>query len=322
MRIPSWFASPPPATGWALDTAMGAVVRRQGKAELRCAATDFPIGTFEVGPVGLQAVDEEKMRPVLARLHGEVKGSRRVAVVVPTGWLRSHLLEFDHLPRRRIDVHDTVVWRLKKLLPVVPSSLRLAIVPQPPGGGRRRLLVTAGVERAIAGLESAFASVGISPGIITSRIFAVADGADAGSPVLTIQQERGFLSLLLLIDDAPRVVRTKPVPNDDWPVIERELGLTLNFIRSTLEIGDPLAVQISCDSADISDRIRDWSDRTGGLSTRVRPPGSMGFEGTAVRDRVGAHRLDPVVHVMEGGVRCSRPTSPPSPTSTPGRCGW
>ena len=151
MKISDLLTSPPPATGWSLDSTMAVVVRRQSKGELRSAAVEVPDGTFEVGPVGLQAVDEEKLRPVLARLQDEVEGTKRAAVVVPTGWLRTHILEFDQLPRRQADLREMVLWRLKKLLPVAPSSLRLATVTQPPSEGARRLLVLVGVERAIAG---------------------------------------------------------------------------------------------------------------------------------------------------------------------------
>ncbi len=128
MKINDLLTSPPPATGWTLDTAMAAVVRRQEKTGLRCAAVEMPGDAFEVGPVGLQTVDEDKLRPVLARLQDEVEGSKRAAVVIPTGWLRTHMLEFDNLPRRQADVKDMVMWRLKKMLPVPPSSLRLAMV--------------------------------------------------------------------------------------------------------------------------------------------------------------------------------------------------
>ncbi len=142
---------------------MAAVVRRQRKAELRCAAVEIPDGTFDVGPVGLQAVDEDQLRPVLTRLQDEVEGSKRAAVVVPTGWLRTHMLEFEELPRRQADIREMVLWRLKKLLPVAPTSLRLATVTQPPSEGHRRLLVLVGVERAMASLESVFESVGVFP---------------------------------------------------------------------------------------------------------------------------------------------------------------
>lgn len=303
MNIKELLTSPPPATGWSLDVAMAAVVRRQEKTGLRCAALDMPSGVFEVGPVGLQAVDEEMLRPVLARLQQEVEGSNRAAVVVPTGWLRTHMLEFDQLPRRQADIKDMVMWRLKKMLPVAPSSLRLAMVPQPQTEGRRRLLILVGVERALASLESVFDSVDVSLSIITPRVFAVADGTNTASPNLAIQQESGFLSIMLLLNDAPQVVRTKPLPADDWAVVERELNLTLGYIESSLGVESGLSVGISVENEALADCVKNWVASSEKMSPMVAPPPSLVFDGTVIRDRVGSFRLDPVVNVMSGGVR-------------------
>lgn len=304
MKIPDSFTSPPPATGWSLDTEVAAVVRRQAKTELRCAAVDIPEGTFDIGPVGLQAVDEDKLRPVLTRLQEEVEGSNRAAVVVPTSWLRTHLLEFEELPRRQADIHDMVMWRLKKLLPVPPSSLRLATVAQPPTEGDcRRLLILVGVERAMAALEAAFESVNVSPGLITPRLFAVAGSSDLGSPMLTIQQEAGSLSIMLLLDDSPHVVRTKPLVASDWAVVERELVLTMAYIESRFGVKDGMTVGLSVEDEHLGDRLKNWVDEEASLTVASTPAPSLAFDGTAIRDRVGACRLDPVVNVVSGGVR-------------------
>jgi hypothetical protein len=196
-----------------------------------------------------------------------------------------------------------VRWRLKKLLPVAPSSLRLATVAQPPVGDDRRLLVLVGVERALATLEEAFESVGVSPGVITPRIFSVIDAASAPSPLLVIQHERGFLSILLLVGDQPRMVRTKPLAGNDWVVVERELGLTLGFIRTFLGIEDGLTVAVSVEDAGLGEHVKRWIASDELLTGAEAPPPSMALDGTAIRDRVGAHRLDPVVNVISGGVR-------------------
>lgn len=303
MNINDLLTSPPPATGWTLDTGMAAVVRRQEKTGLRCAAVEMPGDVFEVGPVGLQTVDEDKLRPILARLQDEVEGSKRAAVVVPTGWLRTHMLEFDKLPRRQADVQDMVMWRLKKMLPVPPSSLRLAMVSQPPAGGRRRLLILVGVERALATLESVFESVGVSPGIITPRVFAGANPGAAASPILTIQQEKGFLSIMLLVDGEPQLVRTKPLPVTDWRVVERELNLTQGYIKTGLGLDSGLSVGFSVEDDALADHLSRWLESSEKMSPLVAAPPSLVFDGTVVRDRVGPFRLDPVINVMSGGVR-------------------
>jgi len=303
MKIPEFFTSPPPATGWSLDAEMAVVVRRQAKGELRCAAADIPEGAFDVGPVGLQGVDEDRLRPVLTRLQQEVEGSKRAAVVVPTGWLRTHLLEFEELPRRQADTREVVMWRLKKLLPVAPTSLRLTTVAQPRSDGPHRLLVMAGVERALASLESVFASVGVSPSMLTPRIFTVVNGGGTAPRFLAVQQEKGFLSIMLLLDDSPYVVRTKPLPTENWAVVERELGLVLGFVEANLGISDELSVGISVESDELAARLKSWVGTGDSLSLATTASPSEVFRGTAIRDRAGAFRLDPVVNVMSGGVR-------------------
>lgn len=303
MNLADLFTSPPPATGWSLDGSMAAVVRRQPKAELRCAAVEIPGGTFEIGPVGLQAVDEDKLRPVLSRLQSEVDGSHRASVVVPTAWLRTHLFEFEKLPRRQSDLHEMVTWRLKKLLPVAPSSLRLATIAQPATEDGRRLLVLVGVERALASLEAVFESLEVSPGLITPRIFALSDGRGGPSPLLRIQQEGGFLSLLLLVDDSPHMVRTKPLANNDWTTVERELNLTLGYIETSLGFDEGLTVGASVEDPDLGRLMGDWVASKPTLSPLPEAPPALAFDGTSIRSRVGDFRLDPVVTVVFGGRR-------------------
>jgi hypothetical protein len=201
--------SPQPTTGWLLDGTVVAAVRRDREGTLHCAVEGMPSGAWEVGPVGLQSVDRERLMPALNAVQGRVEGARRAVVVVPTGWVRAHLLDFDEIPRRQAEVDQVVLWRLKKLLPVLPSELRVSTIPQRTGEGQPRLLCMVGVERAISELEESFAAVGVEPGLITPRLFALAQGAGDGARLL-VQQEAGFLSLLLLVDGVPRLQRAPP----------------------------------------------------------------------------------------------------------------
>ena len=130
------FTSPPPTTAWDLGENESLIVHRSGPDELHCAAEDVPPGSFEVGTVGLQAVHEEAVSPFFTRLKGAAEGTSTAAVVVPTGWMRTFLLEADKLPRKESEVHDVVRWRLKKLLPVAPTDLRLSVVRLPEVMGR------------------------------------------------------------------------------------------------------------------------------------------------------------------------------------------
>jgi hypothetical protein len=281
------------------------VVHRAAGDEIHCAAEDLPAGAFEVGPVGLQSVNSEAVGPALARLKGAAEGARSAAVIVPTGWLRSFLIDVDRPPRKEEELHDVVRWRLKKLLPVAPTELRLSVVRQPEIAGQRRLLVMAGIERAMSAIESAFEAIGVEVGLITTRLFAlVPRGAGAIRPTLVIQHEESFFSLLLLAEGVPRLLRTKPLAISDQGAgtLLREVGLTLGFIRDSLGLSSEIEVKLTSESPDIDGELRAWLAEQDGLAPSVEaaaPPCGP----TTVVNRLGVARLAPAVAVVRGELR-------------------
>jgi len=297
--------SPPPNTGWTLGATDAIVVHRTAGGELHCAAEELTDGGFEVGPVGLQAMDSEVVVPAFARLKGAAEGAQTAAVIVPTGWLRSFLIEIDRVSRKESELHDVVRWRLKKLLPVAPTDLRLSVVPLPETGGKKPLLVMAGVERAMAAIEETFSSIGIEVGLITTRLFAIVPrNAGVDRPILVIQHEEAFLSLLLLSEGVPRVLRTKPLAadGDSRGTVLRETGLTLGFIRDNLGVEGPIEVKLSCEDPDMDAQLREWLAAQEGLapaSDGVLPPCGP----TTVASRVGPARIAPAAAVVMGELR-------------------
>ena len=281
------------------------VVHRAAGDEIHCAAEDLPEGAFEVGPVGLQSVNSEAIGPALARLKGAAEGAKSAAVIVPTSWLRSFVIDVDRPPRKEEELRDVVRWRLKKLLPVAPTELRLSIVRLPEIEGQRRLLVMAGIERAMGAVESAFERIGVEVGLITTRLFAlVPRGAGVVRPSLVIQHEESFLSLLLLTEGVPRLLRTKPLALSDLGAgtVLREVGLTLGFIRNNLVLSSEIEVKLTCESPGIDDELRGWLTERDGLVPLVEaafPPCGP----TTVVDRLGAARLAPAVAVVRGELR-------------------
>lgn len=262
MKWKRLFTTPPPAAGWYLDSRMVALGCHDGKGRLDCACRELSAEAVAVGPVGLRAVDRAPLLEALGAVHEAVGGSRRASVVVPTGWVRTHLLDFAELPRRQPEVTEVVRWRLKKLLPVPPTELRLSIVPQAPVDGRRRLLVTVALERAMAELEGVFAELGVVPGLVTPGVLALASVGDDEEPGirLHVQYEEGFLSLLLLDSGAPLLLRTKPLASRQapWPTVSRELHLALTYIRDTLDVAARLEVKIAASTAEIDEELRSW----------------------------------------------------------------
>jgi hypothetical protein len=296
MNLRGLLTSRPTATGWLLEPRFAAIVRRDGKGALHCAHTALPEGVLEGGPVGLQTVDRERLTAHLKPLQDRVGGARRAAVVIPTGWVRSHLLEFDHLPRRAGEQSEVVRWRLKKLLPVQPTELRLSIVSHQLGG-HRQILSMAGLERALSELEAAFSALGVEPGLLTSRLFALAAESRQGLRVV-VQHEPGFLSLLLDTDSGPRLLRTKPLPpgGDVWSDTTRELHLALSYIRENLSIGEPLGVLVAAGEGALEQALSEWWGAQPGVTVESQP--------TPVCTELGmdldAHRLRPLHAVLRG----------------------
>jgi hypothetical protein len=297
--------SPPPNTGWVLGATDAVVVHRAAGDEIHCAAEDLPEGAFEVGAVGLQSVNTEAVGPAFARLKGAAEGARSAAVVLPTSWLRSFLIDVDRPPRKEDELRDVVRWRLKKLLPVAPTELRLSIVRLPEVDGQKKLLVMAGIERAVDAIEAAFKAIGVEVGLITTRLFAVVPrGAGIVRPSLVVQHEESFLSLLLLTDGVPRLLRTKPLALADQSsgTVLREIGLTMGFIRDSLGQTSEIEVKLSCENPVIDGEIRNWMAAQDGLTPlveNVMPPCGP----TTVVDRLGAARLAPAVAVVRGELR-------------------
>lgn len=300
----SWkrlLTSPPPSTGWLLEAGLVAVARRDRRAGVQAVAAGLEVGGFEVGPVGLHAVDVEAVRTAVGSLHGRLGGARRAAVVVPTGWVRTHLLEFDSLPRRSEEVDEVVRWRLKKLLPVRPADLRIAAVPHAPAaGGRRTLLVMAGLERPFSELERAFVEAGVSPGLLTSRLYALGSRPNPAPARVVVQQEPGFLSLMVVADGVPRAVRTKPLaPNGgSWQPVALELRLGLAYIRESLELSGPLTVEVAADDAGLGEKLSAWWGEQEGVT--VSSPDLSALPDPALVQRLGAARIATLLAPLGG----------------------
>jgi hypothetical protein len=297
----SWarlLTSPPPTTSWILDDAVVAALRREPKGGALWAAEATPPGVFETGPVGLQSVDRHKLVALLGSLHSRLEGARRAAVVVPTGWTRSYVLSFPDLPRRQRELEQVVQWRLKKLLPVPPTELRMSAVSLAPSNGARSILAMVGLERALGELEAAFREVGVEVGMLTGQIFALA-ARPAPGVCLLVQQEQGFLSLLLTEDGVPRLTRTKHLASSGplAETIRRELSLTLGYIRESLGIAGELGVEVFAESPALGREIEDWRAAQAGVS-ELPPRSSPAFAVGGAEARLGAARIQPLWTVI------------------------
>jgi len=300
----SWarlLTSPPPTTSWLLDSSVVAALRREPKGGVLWAAEPMPPGVFEVGPVGLQSVDRRKLAAVLASIHGRLDGARRVAAVVPTGWTRSYVLSFQELPHRQRELEQVVQWRLKKLLPVPPTDLRMSLVNLASTDGTRPMLAMVGLERALAEVEATFRDVSIEIGLITGQIFALAATPAPGARLL-VQQDEGFLSLLLTDGDGSRLIRAKHLASSGRlaDAVRRELSLTLSYCREALGIGGEIGLEVFAERADLEREIEDWRTGQAGVP-RVPARPLPSFTVGGAQERLGPSRTQSLWAVIAEG---------------------
>jgi len=251
--------------------------------------------------VGLQSVDRRKLAAVLASIHGRLDGARRAAAVVPTGWTRSYVLSFQELPRRQRELEQVVQWRLKKLLPVPPTDLRMSLVNLASADGTRPMLAIVGLERALAEVEAAFREVSVEIGLITGQIFALAATPAPGARLL-VQQDEGFLSLLLTEDDGSRLIRTKHLASSGRlaDAVRRELSLTLSYCREALGIGGGIGLEVFAERADLEREIEDWRTGQAGVPrVPARPVPSFTVGGA--QERLGLSRIQSLWAVIAEG---------------------
>jgi len=298
MSLKKYLISPSPTTCWVVDGALVAALKRESKGAVLWAAESATEGLFEVGPAGLQSVDRERLSAILSSIQPRIEGASRAAVVVPSGWTRSYLLDFDDLPRGQSELDQVVRWRLKKLLPVKPADLRISSLPVQREDGTNSLVCMVGMERAFSDIEAAFKEVGVVPGSITTRAFALA-GRPTDRPRLLAQQEDGFLTLLLTSENMPRLIRTKPlaVSRESGEIARRELNLAVGFVREKLGVTGDIDLQVSAESPELVGQIEDWRSTADHLSRVPGPPVPEFTQGGAV-DRLGVARIEPAFSVI------------------------
>lgn len=107
--------------------------------------------------------------------------------------------------------------------------------------------------------------------------------------------------MLLLVDNTPALLRTKPVSKGGLieEGIRRELQLAERYIRSELEIDGEIVVTVSAESDPVRRVLEDWwsaRQKVVVLAARTRRP----FVEPAVAERLGDARVDSVIGLIEG----------------------
>ncbi len=303
MNWKTFLSTPPPDTVWSLDGRTVVVVHRDRKQGNRCVAVDAPEGTFELGPAGLQSVDVQRLTTLLTSLQETIKGDRRPAVVIPTHWVRCFLVEAEDLPRRRADLQDVLRWRLKKLMQIAPTDLRIAASIQSSMGHTTQVLCSAAPEKAIAQLESAFDGAGISPGLLLPRIFALAEEpAPPDARRVIVQQEPLVFSMAVLANGGFRLIKTKPLPQSGgpWGGAQREISLAMSYVRNTMAIDGAVQVVVSASDEASARSMAQWFEGQADVAVRI-PEALQICPDAHLAATLGSGRLAPMAAVLDGG---------------------
>lgn len=226
-------------------------------------------GWYELGPVGVLQVDRQQLVDAIAAAAGRLGGPPpHAGLVVPDSWVRSLVLDFESVPRRREEAEEVVRWRLKRILPCRPEEVRLDFVPT---GAEGRLLVTLALDKPLAVVEDAFLQAGTEVGVIEPVVQALTPLLPVnGSPVLLAIAGERDLDLLLAGEGRVRMVRHKTLPDGD----ARGVGFLLNELARTVahsrerEGLTQLEVWLAASDAAVIDAAAEWSVGQQGVAVR------------------------------------------------------
>jgi hypothetical protein len=119
--------------------------------------------------------------------------------------------------------------------------------------------------------------------------------------VLVVQQEAGYLSLILMMEGAPRLLRTKPLATvkDIAPQVRSEVQLAYRFIRDDIGITSDIQVVVSARSEPIQLELERWWSALDGVTLSNTDPLPV-FDDQTVVETLGPACIAPVLRVLDG----------------------
>lgn len=236
--------SRPPSTVWFLGPEAVTIAVRQRSGVWASTSITLDGKPFTLGAVGLHTVDADVLGPQLASLQEQAQGEARPLVVLSSAWVRCHILELSGLPRKRSEMEDVVRWRLKKVIAVPPSELRMALVLLGKTEDRHRLLCVVGLERAMSALEAVFGSFAVEPGVMVPKLFAVPLEADGWR--ILFEADPRSLAIQVVFGKELKLVRVKALSSTADPVasVRRELRLLVAHLRDVIDGDEDIALTI------------------------------------------------------------------------------
>ena len=250
---------------------LGVVRRARDRPALAAAAClELPPGTLRLSMTEPNLVAPDAFRSALegALARAGAIGGGRVALVLPDPVARLTLLPAEGLKGRRAEVEELIRFRLRKVVPFDVRQARVAAVPAAPG----QLLVAAILESVLNEFEAACASLGLHAGRVELAGPALLPWVAPAGDRLLVNWDADYVSLLLLRDGAPILVRTlvgEAIASGDQ--VAREASNTLLYYRERLGGGSLAGVSVRLAGASPEPALAALAEALGSVPERIDP---------------------------------------------------
>jgi hypothetical protein len=260
-------------------TSVGIVRARKERRGLSLAAAtrvDLAADVLQLSMTQPNLLDPERFALALrgALERAGILGGARVALVLPDLLARVNVLSATEVvARKRAELDEVVRFKLRKSVPFEIREARLAYTST---GSRAedRMVVAAAFAPVVAAYEDACVSVGLEPGVVELAGLVLARAAFAGTQGdrLLVNWDEGYLTVLVLRDGWPLLVRTLPgeVAGTLASVV-REVHNTVTYHRERL--GGAALLEAALRSAVVpADEMRAALEPVLAVPTRVVDP--------------------------------------------------
>jgi hypothetical protein len=233
---------------------VGVVRARREKAGLTLVAAtsvDVPGDVLQLSMAQDNLMDPARFRTALrgALERAGILGGARIALVLPDVLARVTVLPAsDVTTRKKSEVEDLLRFKLKKTLPFEVREARLAHV----GTGSRsddRIVVAAAFAPMLSAYEDACVSLGLQPGLVELAGLVLARTAfgDQAGDRLLVNWDSGYLSLLIVRDGWPILVRSLPGEvAETLAGVTREVNNTVLYHRDRLGAEGLIEAAVRC----------------------------------------------------------------------------
>ncbi len=206
---------------------------------------EFAAGTVIASPTEDNLADANTLLETLQALF-PVNGNRkrRAALVLPDYAARLAVLDFDSFPSSAEEQMPLVRFRIKKSVPFDIEAAQVSYYVQPSKKNRVQVVAATVSFEILARYETLFRSAGFQPGEITVASLAMLELVRESGVCVVVKLSGRVLTVMVLQDNAVRLVRCVLVEDGSEEEILAVLHPTLAYTED--ELGVPAAKVLHC----------------------------------------------------------------------------